>query len=82
MQGSLGERAAASLAAGCDVAVHCNGVMAEMLDVADKVGPLTEEAQRRLARSWTVFDQRAGGQGRIKDVESEVAKIVRSLANA
>jgi beta-N-acetylhexosaminidase len=29
--GTLGERAGRSLAAGCDIALHCNGQMAEMV---------------------------------------------------
>ncbi len=49
LQGGLGERAAASLAAGCDIALHCNGDPAEMQAVAARVGPMTAEAQRRLA---------------------------------
>jgi beta-N-acetylhexosaminidase len=49
LKGSLGERAEASLAAGCDVALHCNGKAAEMEAVAAAVGPLTAEAQRRIA---------------------------------
>jgi beta-N-acetylhexosaminidase len=34
LSGSLGERVAASLAAGCDLALHCNGNMEEMTAVA------------------------------------------------
>lgn len=49
LKGSLGSRAEASLAAGCDVALHCNGKPEEMEQVAAAVGPLTEEAQRRVA---------------------------------
>jgi beta-N-acetylhexosaminidase len=49
LQGSLGERAEASLAAGCDVALHCNGKPAEMEQVAAAVGPLSAAAQRRIA---------------------------------
>ena len=49
LKGSLGERAEAALAAGCDVALHCNGKAAEMEAVAAAVGPLTAEAQRRIA---------------------------------
>ncbi len=49
LKGSLGERAAASLAAGCDVALHCNGKPEEMAQVAAAVGALTVEAQRRIA---------------------------------
>jgi beta-N-acetylhexosaminidase len=47
--GTLGERAARSVAAGCDLALHCNGVMAEMVDVAGAVGPMSDEAARRFA---------------------------------
>jgi beta-N-acetylhexosaminidase len=49
LKGSLGERAQASVAAGCDVALHCNGKPAEMEQVAAAVAPLTAEAQRRIA---------------------------------
>ena len=49
LSGTLGERAAASLAAGCDVALHCNGKPEEMDQVAAVVGPLTAAAQRRIA---------------------------------
>ncbi|MPZ12182.1 MAG: beta-N-acetylhexosaminidase [Kiloniellaceae bacterium] len=49
LKGSLGARAEASLAAGCDVALHCNGKAAEMAEVAAAVGPLTAQAQRRIA---------------------------------
>lgn len=49
LKGSLGERAQASLAAGCDIALHCNGKPAEMEQVAAAVGPMSEAAQRRAA---------------------------------
>ena len=48
--GGMGERAARVLAAGCDVAVHCSGDMAEMTAVAAAAGPLTPAARRRLAK--------------------------------
>ncbi len=51
--GTLGDRARASLAAGCDVALHCNGKMDEMAQVADATGPLTAAALQRLARGRT-----------------------------
>ena len=49
LAGSLGERAASSLAAGCDVVEHCNGGLDEMAEVAAAVGPLSEAAQSRIA---------------------------------
>ncbi len=46
--GSLGERAARALAAGCDVALHCNGRMEEMAGIAARTGPMTPAARRRF----------------------------------
>ncbi len=47
--GSLGERAAGAIAAGCDVVLHCNGRRDEMHAVADSVGALPAAALRRVA---------------------------------
>ena len=47
--GSMGERATAAMAAGCDLVLHCNGRMDEMVAVASATGPVTAVAQRRLA---------------------------------
>ena len=48
LQGTLGARAAASLAAGCDAVLHCNGERAEMEAVAGAAGPLNDAARARL----------------------------------
>jgi beta-N-acetylhexosaminidase len=42
-------RAAESLAAGCDIALHCNGDMAEMEAVAEGAPVLAGDAARRCA---------------------------------
>jgi beta-N-acetylhexosaminidase len=47
LSGSLRERTRAALAAGCDVAVHCNGKLDEMRQVATESPPLAGEAARR-----------------------------------
>ncbi len=43
LSGSLGERARAALAAGCDIVIHCNGRQAEMEAVAGEAMPLDGE---------------------------------------
>jgi beta-N-acetylhexosaminidase len=52
--GDHGARAAACLAAGCDVALHCDGRMENMVSVAAAVGDLTPEADARLARAMAM----------------------------
>jgi beta-N-acetylhexosaminidase len=57
LSGGLGERAAAALAAGCDIALHCNGNSEEMQAVAAAVGPLSAAASERAARGWETVSQ-------------------------
>ena len=47
LSGTLTERAAQSLKAGCDVILHCNGDLTEMRQVAEGTGKLKGEARRR-----------------------------------
>jgi len=47
LSGSLGERAAAALKAGCDVVLHCNGDLDEMRQVAGGTGALRGGAAKR-----------------------------------
>jgi beta-N-acetylhexosaminidase len=48
--GGLGRRAEKAIAAGCDVALHCNGKPAEMEAVVERIPALSETAQARIAR--------------------------------
>jgi beta-N-acetylhexosaminidase len=47
LSGSIRERSRAAIAAGCDVALHCNGKLEEMQDVAAESPMLEGEAARR-----------------------------------
>lgn len=49
LSGSIGVRCRAALAAGCDVVLHCNGEMPEMLVVAAEAPTLAGDAGRRSA---------------------------------
>jgi len=51
LSGDFRERTRAVLAAGCDIALHCNGEMAEMTAIAEAAEPLSDPAMRRLARA-------------------------------
>ncbi len=51
LSGSLAERTRQSLGAGCDLVLHCNGVLAEMEAVASQCPELAGEALARTARA-------------------------------
>ncbi len=58
LSGTPGERAAASIKAGVDVILHCNGELAEMEQVAAAAGAMTDRA--RVA-AQNAMDLRANG---------------------
>ena len=51
LSGTLASRAAASLAAGCDLVLHCNGKPADMTEVANAVPVMTTQAGLRADRA-------------------------------
>jgi beta-N-acetylhexosaminidase len=51
LTGTLAERARAAIAAGCDVALHCSGVLDESREVAGAAGEMGAAASERLARA-------------------------------
>lgn len=66
LEGGAGERAAAALAAGCDVALHCTGALAESESVLRAAPPLAspslarfEAARAMVARRRTALDAAA-----------------------
>ena len=54
LAGDHGTRAAACVAAGCDVALHCDGKMENMVSVAQMMPALSPEAEARLARAMAM----------------------------
>lgn len=59
LDGPIGERVEAVMAAGCDCALHCNGEADEMAAVAAASAELTPEAARRFAASFEVISNPA-----------------------
>jgi beta-N-acetylhexosaminidase len=51
LTGTQAERAAACVAAGCDVALPCNGVLADNIEIGKALGEITVEGADRLARA-------------------------------
>jgi beta-N-acetylhexosaminidase len=47
LKGTIGERAARIVGGGCDIVLHCNGLMDEMKAVVNEAIPLAGEALRR-----------------------------------
>jgi beta-N-acetylhexosaminidase len=53
LQGGFAERAGAALQAGCDLALHCSGVLSEMEAVMAATPPLGDANAARVARAAT-----------------------------
>jgi len=51
LHGSIADRTQALLEAGCDMVLHCNGILDEMRQVAARTPPLAGEALRRADRA-------------------------------
>ena len=51
LAGAVADNAVHALAAGCDVVLHCNGILDEMAALARRVPPLSEEALERWRAS-------------------------------
>jgi beta-N-acetylhexosaminidase len=67
LSGSLGERAAAVLSAGCDLVLHCSADRDEMSQVAGSAGTISVAAEERLARALACVPTQparlGGGEG-------------------
>lgn len=60
LSGSIAERSRASLAAGCDLVLHCNGKLDEMAAVASEAPELSGEAGRRVEAALAVRKSPSG----------------------
>jgi beta-N-acetylhexosaminidase len=61
LTGTQAERAATCVAAGCDVALPCNGVLSDNIEIAKALGEITIEGRQRLERAMTIIVTEANG---------------------
>jgi beta-N-acetylhexosaminidase len=75
LSGTLAQNTKAALEAGCDVVLHCNGIAAEMHEVAEAALPLAGRAMSRAKaalkhrRKPQRFDEKLA----LKDLEAVLA---------
>ena len=80
LRGPMGARAGRAIGAGCDVILHCNGVMAEMTAVAEAVPLLDGVALTRAERALAGRDVPA--EEDVAPLETELAELERRTGHA
>jgi beta-N-acetylhexosaminidase len=61
LKGSMAERAAACVAAGCDVALPCNGVLSDNVAIAEALEDITPEGTERLRQAMVIASMPSEG---------------------
>ncbi len=69
LRGPMRERAESCISAGCDIALHCNGEMEEMLAAAEGVPELAGSSLQRFQAAWNITQK----QGTVDVAEAEAA---------
>jgi beta-N-acetylhexosaminidase len=77
LSGSLAERTRAAVAAGCDVVLHCNGVLSEMVEVAAATPVLTGEA--RLRAEAALAARKPAASIDVAASRAELAELLRDI---
>jgi len=68
LSGTFAQRTRRSLAAGCDVVLHCNGDMDEMVEIADAARPLAAKGRQRAAAALARIPRR------VEPLDAEAAR--------
>src|SRR5260221_5739069 len=76
LQGQFSDLAAGSLAAGCDIVLHCNGDMSEMRQVADGLSPLSPMAKARYERGQAKLRVLTGSAVDPDDLRAELDHLI------
>lgn len=66
LRDTIAARTASALAAGCDIVLHCSGNLAEMAEIADAAGSITDQAAMRLTAAMV----------RAKPVAGDLAALI------
>ena len=72
LEGSPVERAQAALFAGCDLVLHCNGQLDEMIDISRRIGGMAQPTWERTLRARDLLEK--------KGAPLDVASAKRELA--
>jgi beta-N-acetylhexosaminidase len=78
LSGDFPDKAAAILAAGCDIVLHCNGVMQEMRGIVSRTVPLAGKSLARADRALTYINKRDAVSE--ADARSEFASFFDAVA--
>jgi beta-N-acetylhexosaminidase len=78
LSGDFPSKAAAILAAGCDLVLHCNGVMEEMAGIASRTRPLSGKSLERANKALAVIG--AGDGLQEKTVRAEFGGYFDAVA--
>ena len=79
LRGSAGEKAAAALAAGCDVICYALGDMAEMEDIARRCPPMSDKSLERFAAASKVIHN-VPQQLPTQNLNAEYQTLVKSIS--
>lgn len=74
LSGDLGQRTAASMAAGCDIALHCKGEMGEMQAVAAAAGAMRPDTRARAEAA--LAHRRSPDSVDIAAIEAELSDLL------
>lgn len=80
LAGDIGTRAAAAMRAGCDVALHCNGQMDEMVAAVGAAGHLSPLAVQRASIALAL--RRRPDNADLAACAAELARLIGQAANA
>ena len=74
LEGTIFERSKSSIDAGCDIVLHCNGDLKEMIDVANASGQLTSQGEERS--QFALEQKRPPKEESIDELQYELSKLM------